>query len=170
MESKILLDIGCGLRKTIREGWECIGIDSRSFDGVDIVANIGKDKFPLEDNSVDEIRSIHVFEHLYPEELFFCMEECFRVIKPSGLLHIEVPKAGTPAYFIHPDHKIQFMEDTFGFFHVPHQGKDPHGYMKGFWHVNIIKEGTYEQHIKVDMFPNKEGGRFPFVEVKFHAG
>lgn len=156
----VKVDLGCGMKKI--EG--AIGIDSRPFDGVDIVMHLGKDPIPLEDNSVDEIHAIHLFEHFYPEELFQCVDECFRILKPQGFLHIEVPKAGTPAYYIHPDHKIQYVEDTFGFFQVPSEGNDRHGYLKGFWHVSVLEQ-PFPQHIHVNMYPNKEGGRYEYKKV-----
>jgi len=152
------LDLGCGQRK--KEGW--IGIDSKEYPGVDYVLNIGKDKMPFENDSIDEIRSIHVFEHLYSEELFFCMEECFRIIKPTGTLYIEVPKANTPAFYAHPDHKIAFMPITFGFWQVPAYGKDVHGYLKGFWNVRAEEK---PESVEVFMYPNKPGGKFDYVEV-----
>lgn len=157
------LDLGCGMRKA--EGWT--GVDIRKFKGVDYVFNIGKDKFPFPDNSFEKIQAIHVFEHLYPEELFHCINECFRVCKPTGFIHIEVPKAGTPAYYIHPDHKIQFVENTFGFFQVP-SGEDLHGYLEGYWHVGVITEGVSPEAVHVDMWPNKKNGRFDYKEVKLY--
>lgn len=158
----IWLDLGCGKRKT--KGW--VGVDIRPFDGVDHVFDVGKDVFPFEDNSVDKIRAVHLFEHLYPEQLFFCVDECFRVLKPEGYLAIDVPKAGTRAYYAHPDHKIQFTQDTFGFFMVPdNRGNvDPHGYLKGFWRLEFMPCENPEV-IVVQMHPNKPGGKFPFVEV-----
>lgn len=152
------LDIGCGMRKA--DGW--VGIDIRQYKGVDHVLNIGKDPYPFEDDTFDEIKAIHVLEHLYPEELFHCVEECWRVCKPSGFFYIEVPKAMTPAYFAHPDHKIQFTRDTFAFFQVP-ADTDWHGYLKGFWHVGAEEK---PQAIHVTMYPNKEGGKFPYKKVK----
>lgn len=161
------LDIGCGMRKHV-DGPDIhwVGIDIRKFPGVDHVMNIGKEPLPMENDSVDRICSIHVYEHLYPEELFFSINECFRVIKPDGIFHIEVPKAGTRAYFIHPDHKIQFIEDTFGFFQVPAEGKDPHGYLNGYWHVSIL-HGSNPEAVEVDLYPNKPGGKYPFKEVTY---
>lgn len=160
LTSPIWLDIGCGKRKA--GGW--FGVDIRHYDGVDKVMDIGSEKLPFKNNSVDEIKSIHVFEHLTPEKLFFCMEECFRVLKPKGKLHVEVPKAGTPAYYIHPDHRIQFVADTFGFFQVPSEGVDHHGYLKGFWHVGVLPDSP-EEAIHVDMYPNKPNGTFDYEEV-----
>ena len=164
-EPEICIDLGCGMKKMISntaEKW--VGFDIRKFDGVDYVLNVGKDIFPAKTNSVKSIRAIHLFEHLYSDELFHWIEECWRVLKPTGTLFIEVPKAGTKAYYIHPDHKIQFVEDSFGFFQVPSEGKDPHGYLHGFWHVSVKESGNPET-IKVEMYPNKPDGRFPYKEI-----
>jgi len=154
----IHLDIGCGMRKA--DGW--IGLDIRQYKGVDHVLNIGSDAFPLPDDSCIEIKAIHVLEHLYPQELFHCMEEAWRVCNPKGSFYIEVPKAGTPAYYIHPDHKIQFVADTFGFFNVP-SDLDVHGYLNGFWHVAVE---DLEQSIQATLYPNKPNGKYPYKEVK----
>lgn len=157
------LDLGCGMRKA--EGW--IGMDIRPFKGVDYVCNIGKDVWPFKADTFDKIKAIHLFEHLYPEELFHAVNEAWRVCKPTGFLHIEVPKAGTPAYYIHPDHKIQFVEDTFGFFQVP-SDVDHHGYLKGYWHVSVLESGN-PHVVHVDMYPNKPGGRFEYKNVKLYG-
>lgn len=141
------------------------GIDIRPFEGVDYVLNVGKEKLPFKTSSIDQIRSIHLYEHLHPDELFFSIDECWRVLKPTGKLHIEVPKAMTDAYFIHPDHKIQFIENTFSFFQVPSDGKDAHGYIKHFWHVGILPDAP-EQAVHVDLYPNKPNGTFDYKEVK----
>ena len=44
-----------------------------------------------EDNSVDEIMLIHVFEHLYLWEAMKALKEWYRVLKVGGKLTIEVP-------------------------------------------------------------------------------
>jgi len=159
------VELGCGMKRPIdspNEHW--VGVDIRKFPGVDYVLNVGRDKLPFKDNSVDKISASHLLEHLYPEELFFCVDECWRVLKPKGVFRISVPKAETRAWFIHPDHKIHFVEDTFGFFQVPAEGKDPHGYLNGFWHVSVLKSPNPEV-IDVEMYPNKPNGRFDYVEV-----
>jgi SAM-dependent methyltransferase len=163
---KIALDLGAGKSKVNHEGYKTLGVDIRNFDGIDIVMNLGKENIPFEDSSIDLISANHLFEHFYPEQLFHCIDECWRVLKPTGYLHIEVPKAGTPAYYLHPDHKIQFIEDTFGFWQVPSGGYDPHGYINKYWHVMVDKKQPFEQHIHVNMYPNKPDGRFDFVEIK----
>jgi hypothetical protein len=156
------IDIGCGMRK--EEGW--FGVDLRKYPGVDAVLNIGTERIPVENDSVDEMKAIHVLEHLRPEELFFFLDSAWELMKPKGFLHVEVPRAMTRAYFINPDHRIQFTQDTFGYFQVPGnpEHKDPHGVMKHFWHIEILEDPNPEA-ISVNMYPNKEGGKYDYVKV-----
>ncbi|MHA1360873.1 MAG: class I SAM-dependent methyltransferase [Candidatus Helarchaeota archaeon] len=166
---EICLDLGAGMRvnqSNTAEKW--IGIDIRPFEGC-ITLDVGKDKFPFEDNSVKKIRAVHLLEHLYPEQLFHCVDECWRILKPMGHFEISVPMAGTRAFYVHPDHKIQFTKDTFSFFQVPVDGKDPHGYLKGFWHVENLKSSNPEV-VSVIMWPNKPGGRHKYQPIHQEAG
>lgn len=156
------LDVGCGLRKA--GGW--IGLDIRKFDGVDFVLNVGKDDFPFPDNYFSKIQSIHTLEHLYPEELFHCVDECWRVCKPDGFFHVEVPAFGTQAWNIHPDHKLMWNKDMLSFFQPPDSGVDPHGYLRGFWHVEFLEHPNPET-LEWNWYPNKPGiTRYPYKEVK----
>lgn len=157
------LDIGCGLKK--EAGWK--GIDIRKYPGIDHVMNVGKDPLPYDDDSIDEIKTIHMLEHLYREELFYFIEECWRVLKLQGFLHIEVPKANTLADLINPDHVSHFVEETFGYWQVPGnpEHKDPHGgVVKHHWHIEIIPQENPE-NISLNMHPNKIGGKYPYVKV-----
>lgn len=161
----ICVDLGCGLQK--QEGW--IGIDIRPFEDVDYVLDLECDRLPFEDGSIDKFKAGHLFEHFTPNGLFWCIEECWRCLKPSGNLFLSVPKAGTPQWYVHPDHKIHFVEDTFGFFQVPAGGIDPHGYLKHFWHVSVQPSDNPEE-IRVIMYPNKKGdSRYPYQEVKLYG-
>jgi len=83
----IKLDFGCGMRKL--EGF--IGVDIKKFDGVDIVMNAGKDKWPWKDNTVEAIHGSHFIEHLTEEERIHFVNEAYRVLKPQGTLHLISP-------------------------------------------------------------------------------
>lgn len=76
-DKPILIDIGCGKNK--KEGFT--GVDIIPFEGVDIVMNAGKDKWPFKDNSVDEIHASHFVEHLEPNERIHFVNELYRVLK-----------------------------------------------------------------------------------------
>lgn len=76
----ILLDIGCGKNKKA-DGRKWTGIDILKFEGVDIVMDAGKNKWPFKDESVDEVHASHFVEHLEPEERIHFVNELFRVLK-----------------------------------------------------------------------------------------
>lgn len=73
----IKIDVGCGKNK--REGF--LGMDVIPFEGVDIVIDAGKDRWPFDDESVDELHASHFVEHLEPEERIHFVNELYRVLK-----------------------------------------------------------------------------------------
>lgn len=151
--------LGCGFSKPEN----AIGIDIRPFNGVDYVLDIEKDKLPFEDDSIDRIDASHIFEHL-GDGLLFCIDECFRVLRPKGVIRIDVPNFPDKGAIIHPDHKRFFIPDSFGFFHVPADGVDVHGYLKGFWHIDKIEFD--DRVITCEMTPNKLEGKYDYVEIR----
>ena len=46
---------------------------------------------PLHDNIVPAIYSAHFFEHLYKQDSLRLISECYRVLKPGGIIRICVP-------------------------------------------------------------------------------
>lgn len=46
---------------------------------------------PFKNNSVDCIYSSHTLEHLYFDDAKKLLNECFRVLKPGGLIRVVVP-------------------------------------------------------------------------------
>lgn len=83
----IKIDLGCGTQK--REGF--VGVDVRAFDGVDVVMNMGVDRWPWDDNSVEEAHASHAVEHLTRPERIHFVNELFRVLVPGGKATIIVP-------------------------------------------------------------------------------
>lgn len=103
------VDLGCGKNK--KEGF--LGVDRRKFDGVEIVLDITKFKWPWENDSVDEVHCSHFLEHLHhnqdkPERVKF-MNELYRVMKPEAKATIITPHwASCRAYgdFTHADKPV----------------------------------------------------------------
>lgn len=92
---EIKIDIGCGTQK--REGFT--GIDARKFDGVDIVCNVGTEKWPFSDSSVSEAHASHLVEHLTAPERIHFVNELYRVLKPGSQATLITPHwASTRAY------------------------------------------------------------------------
>ena len=46
---------------------------------------------PFQDNSLDGIYASHILEHLYLDEAKQLLQECFRVLRPNGVLRVVVP-------------------------------------------------------------------------------
>lgn len=70
-----------------------VGVDRIGFPGVDTITNLGRDRWPWEDGSVDEARCSHMVEHLEPTERIHFVNELYRVLKPGGKCLIVCPHA-----------------------------------------------------------------------------
>ena len=55
-------------------------------------------KLEFEDNTFDFIFSEHFFEHLFLDESVELLEECYRILKPHGVIRIVVPDADLRTY------------------------------------------------------------------------
>lgn len=106
------LDLGCGKNK--QPGF--FGVDTREFDGVDLVCDLGKTPWvlrpfsgtspwpspkprQLEDESVEAVHCSHFVEHLTAAQRIAFVNELHRVLIPGGKATIIVPHwASTRAY------------------------------------------------------------------------
>jgi predicted SAM-dependent methyltransferase len=84
---KVYIEIGSGPKKG-QNGWLTIDI----LPGCDIQMNL-LEKLPFPDNSVDKIYSSHFLEHFLTKDIKFILLECYRVIKPGGVISSCVPDA-----------------------------------------------------------------------------
>jgi predicted SAM-dependent methyltransferase len=57
----------------------------------DIFIHDVRKPLPFHDNSICAIYASHLLEHLYLEEGKRLLKECFRILKPSGILRMVVP-------------------------------------------------------------------------------
>jgi len=105
------LDLGCGPNP--RDGFE--GADRLPFGGkVKYVLDLGSDRWPWKDGSVDEVHSSHFLEHLTAVERCHCMNELWRVLKPGrwengkpvgGIAVFIVPHWGSCRAYGDPTHQ-----------------------------------------------------------------
>ena len=104
----VKVDLGCGKYK--KKGF--YGIDKFSGEDVDQIVDVDKG-IPFEDNSVDEIYTSHVLEHVGNFE--FVMEEIHRICKPNAKIIIKVPHfSGSSGFF--EFHKRFFRYGSFSDF------------------------------------------------------
>jgi predicted SAM-dependent methyltransferase len=79
----VKLDLGAGIK--VNEGYITVGLEPHH----DVITDLRK--LPFEDNYADEAMAIHVFEHFYAWDVLHVLAEWKRVLKPGGLLVLELP-------------------------------------------------------------------------------
>jgi SAM-dependent methyltransferase len=83
------LNIGCGPR--ILDGFVNVDLENNwSKVKPQVVADISK-PLPFETESADEIHAYHVFEHFYRYDADAILADWVRVLRPGGLLVLELP-------------------------------------------------------------------------------
>ena len=95
-----LLDIGCGNHKHLGS----VGMDKLNHGTSDITHDLEVFPWPVKDGSFEAIIAWHVLEHLKPWLMIDVMNECWRVLKPDGLLYIAMPIAGSEGFYQDPTH------------------------------------------------------------------
>jgi predicted SAM-dependent methyltransferase len=80
------LNVGCG--NVFHEEWVNIDIApySREVKSWDLRTGL-----PFHDASFDVVYHSHLLEHLQPIAAYSLMQECFRVLKPNGIIRVVVP-------------------------------------------------------------------------------
>jgi predicted SAM-dependent methyltransferase len=82
------LNLGCGSHYSTATEWT--NLDFTSLDN-NVIAHNLLTGIPFEDNSFDLVYHSHVLEHFSKEAGETFIEECFRVLKPNGILRIAIP-------------------------------------------------------------------------------
>lgn len=115
----MFLELGCGPNK--RAGF--VGLDSFSYDGVDITWDLTKTPWPLESDSVEKLFSSHCLEHLpfhAPGFVQSFLSEVGRICRDGASLEIWTPYAFGRAAFL-PGHITHFTEDIWRHWGVLYQ-------------------------------------------------
>jgi SAM-dependent methyltransferase len=92
------LNLGCGLRHL----QHVTNIDRLPDVEPDVVCDFDREPLPFEDDSVDYVCSVNVFEHLV--NLYHVVGEIWRVCKPGALFELVVPNAFALGAFGDPTH------------------------------------------------------------------
>ncbi len=83
---KRFLNLGCG--QTFHPDW--VNVDFSDHGGAVIAYNL-RLGIPFPDDTFDVVYHSHVLEHFNKDEGGFFIAECFRVLRPGGLLRVVVP-------------------------------------------------------------------------------
>ena len=107
--SEIKLNLGAGF--SYIPGFHNIDISPKA----DIVLDLGRERLPFEDNSVDLVFSYHCLEHV--DNYLFALSEIYRVLKHGGIFLLGVPYVTLTEYnLVNPYHLHHFNEFSFDFF------------------------------------------------------
>lgn len=113
------INIGAGYQKI--DG--LITLDISPECNPDHVVDIERDRFPFDDNSVDEVHAYHILEHL-GEGFFHCMREIYRVCVHDAKIFIAVPHPRHDTFLMDPTHRRPIMEHTLVMFSRKHNTED----------------------------------------------
>jgi len=94
----VVLDLGCGPAKQYPDN---LGFDLRSAPGVHAQAELAW-SLPVADDAVDVIFTVHILEHLI--DFLTLVDECHRILRPGGVLHVMSPWWGHVNAVADPTH------------------------------------------------------------------
>jgi SAM-dependent methyltransferase len=103
------LNLGCGNRPLIG----AINHDrTLHADHVDVAHNLDLLPWPFASEAFDKVVAEDVMEHLKVDVQEW-LDECWRILKPSGQLVLRLPAWNNPVSFRDPTHRHWFHEETF---------------------------------------------------------
>ncbi len=84
-------------------------------DEIDVVWDLNVLPWPWQDNSFDMIVARAVLEHLNID-LLASLNECWRILRPGGVLHVKLPYWRADAAYADPTHRWQFCLESLDLF------------------------------------------------------
>lgn len=123
----LILDVGCGINKYPG----AIGLDSNPRTRADVIANLDHFPYPFRDSVFDQLRAIHVIEHV--ADVIRSMEEFHRLTRAGGRVVIETPHYTDFSSFCDPTHRWHLNSYSFRYF-----GQDNAGY--GYYSAARFRE------------------------------
>jgi len=106
------IDLGCGTQK--KPGF--LGVDIRSFEGVDVVLHAGRDPWPWSEGSVSEAHASHMVEHLSQPERCHFFNELYRVLRVGAKATIVTPHWASNRAYGDPTHVWPPVSEMFWYY------------------------------------------------------
>lgn len=105
--TKLKLNIGGGYK--LYDGFENVDMDPMTIPKY--VLNLETDIFPLEDNSVSEVKAYHILEHI-GAGFFHLMKELYRICEHEAIIDIQVPHHRSEVFYGDLSHVRQITVDN----------------------------------------------------------
>jgi hypothetical protein len=106
------LNLGCGRHRLP----DCINIDSCALENPDVVCDLGVDRWPFDDNTVDGAVASHILEHLAGDTFFHFLQELYRVSKNGAVIEVKLPWPTHDIFRQDPTHARPVMPTTLAMF------------------------------------------------------
>lgn len=103
------INLGCGDKKIE----DALGVDFRKTEATDVVHDLTQMPWPFEDEQFENAIAQDIVEHIL--YVFPFLDECWRVIKPTGHLFIRTSYFQTEQSYQDPTHFHYFTLDSFDF-------------------------------------------------------
>lgn len=147
----IKLSLGCGKV----EDPDYIGLDNTDF-GWNKIWDGTRDALPFPDQAVDYIKMENFIEHIERRYWRFLLNECWRVLKPNGILYFTAPNASKSIdiALADPTHVSLFVKGSLKYF----SGERPRNADYGFkrWQIISCEDDPKDERIlNINLRPNK---------------
>ncbi len=95
-------------------------MDRNPASRADVLADLDRFPYPFRDNAFDEVRAVHVIEHV--ADVVRSIEEFHRLLKPDGRLYVVTPHYSDFSSFCDPTHRWHLTSFSFRYFGPDHGG------------------------------------------------
>lgn len=138
------INLGCGDKKMD----DAIGVDFRQTDAVDVRHDLSSYPWPFADNEFANAYATDIIEHMV--WVFPFVDECWRIIKPTGHLYIRTTYFSSEQSYTDPTHFHFFTLESFDFFDPDtNMGKSYPWYTDKKW--TVVKKGISGQESVFDL-------------------
>ena len=106
--TKLILGVG----EKRHEGY--FGIDITPTSATDMVFDLDKPNWPIQDDSIEEVQAVHFLEHIHNHIQLF--NEVYRIMKPNGKFMVMGPHAQSDGAWQDPTHTRPLSLEFFRYF------------------------------------------------------
>jgi SAM-dependent methyltransferase len=147
----IRLNLGCG--DDILPGFVHHDV-RRHRPEVDVAHDLRVLPWPWPDDCAEEIRLFDVLEHL--PEVVPALDECWRLLRPGGVLHLRVPHYQHENTWLDPTHRRGFHLESFDYFDPDTRWGSKCGfYTERKWRL-LRRELTVDGNVAASLRPRKD--------------